>query len=460
MSENCIHNESKTLHTAITHLTPLWAKDLTHHYVYDMGLKKLRGATEIIGYDIKNVLDLRANLKSENHKMWRYRCRECEERLILVCSKNQDGFHFRHLAPNSKCSIIDGHILPGNVLRAIKFHGQQESRAHAELKWHLLFLIHQDGRFKNAKVEEWQRDEETGEKRRPDILAEFEGQTVAFEIQISTESVTTIIKRQQFYKKKGWILAWIFQEYNFNSPRVSDLDIVNSANWNALSLNEAALCKSTETGKLYLKCTYLEDMVTNKNAVATEVRTAMVNFSELTLDFTNGRLYYFDYEKNKRECDELKKEYRLAAFEAKLDIDDLRRGDNHKVSKLIKEIYGIDQSGNRNLIPQLSALFTAKRGTPVGWNYKKIVQVFHVIFDNYKPLLFIFLCALEVYENRLSKSDEKVKQRKLTMWRALKSDPHFSEYAPDRTIEEVARLIFSEVFAFYWEQGTKYHLFN
>lgn len=510
MFEHYIHTETKSLHEAIKHATPLWAKELTHHYVRDLMKNTLVDAREIISDDLKAALDLRASLKSDNPSDWRYRCRECEERLTLACSQKQDGFHFRHLYPNPKCSIIDGKILPGSVLRAIKFNGKQESRAHAELKWHLLYLIQLDTRFENARIEEWQRDEKTGEKRRPDILADFEGQTVAFEIQISTESIRTIKKRQTFYKTKGWVLAWIFQEYNFHSPRVSDLDIVNTTNWNALVLNEEALDASTATGRLHLKCVYLEDNIIS-DAIETKAKSIITDFSELKLDIKNNRIYYFDREKHKSECRKILRELTQSAsksrwdreslahrevlknyhriqngygidqldnykpkpqtriidkeiarstFLTRWDREDKEYSDRYKVCQLIKEIYDIDQSHNSNLVPQLRVLLSAKRGYPVGWNYQKNLQVFHLIFDNYKNLLFIFLCALEIYGNNSFKTDEKVISRKKQMWKDLTSKTYRSKYSPDRSIEKIAQLVFPEFFTFYWQEGSKLHLFE
>ena len=48
----------------------------------------------------------------------------------------------------------------------------------------------------------------SGEWRRPDVRAVFEGIPVAFEIQLSTTYINVIAQRREFYRREGGLLFW------------------------------------------------------------------------------------------------------------------------------------------------------------------------------------------------------------------------------------------------------------
>jgi hypothetical protein len=91
---------------------------------------------------------------------------------------------------------------------AAKFAGLQEGLDHQTLKHQLAECLRADPRFADIQIER-RMTAADGTWRVPDVSALFEGQLVAFDLQLATLPVTTILERGSFYAANGVKHVWL-----------------------------------------------------------------------------------------------------------------------------------------------------------------------------------------------------------------------------------------------------------
>ncbi len=124
---------------------------------------------------------------SESRSNGPFLCPECRETVLLRKSSVRTS-HFAH-SPKSLCRL-----------------GALETEAHRKCKQGIYEALLKEPNVKNAALE---RSLKTC---RPDISARINGVPVAIEVQISTVSMETIVKRTAEYSRRGiyvlWLLLW------------------------------------------------------------------------------------------------------------------------------------------------------------------------------------------------------------------------------------------------------------
>jgi hypothetical protein len=90
----------------------------------------------------------------------------------------------------------------------VKFAGLQEGLDHETLKHQLAECLRADPRFTDIQIER-RVTAPDGSWRVPDVSAMFEGQLVAFDLQIATLPIATILARGSFYAANGVKHVWL-----------------------------------------------------------------------------------------------------------------------------------------------------------------------------------------------------------------------------------------------------------
>ncbi len=102
---------------------------------------------------------------------------------------------------------------------------------------------------------------------------------------------------------------------------------------------------------------------------------------------------------------------------------------------------------NRRPVLLLNALYSARAGHPVGWRYRKLVEVAHCIADRHKDLLRAFRHALAVYgraEQIRAEDKEEKWRKKAQAYKPLLAN-NTPEYKPDRSFDALVEILFPEL---------------
>lgn len=95
----------------------------------------------------------------------------------------------------------------------------------------------------------------------------------------------------------------------------------------------------------------------------------------------------------------------------------------------------------------LNALYSAKHGRIIGWNYKKFIEIAHRIAGGHKPYLWTFRLALAAYGRRdliLSEDQSGLWRKKVERYKPL-MDQGSSEYLPDHRFDGLVAFLFPEI---------------
>lgn len=145
----------------------------------------------------------------------RFLCATCGEPVHMAqrppgpdVPKDGRAAYFKHYAnrdaPPCTCRTSGG---PHDV-GAAKFAGLQEGLDHETLKHQLAACLSADPRFTDIQIER-RVTAADGSWRVPDVSAMFEGELVAFDLQLATLPITTILARGGFYAASNVKHAWL-----------------------------------------------------------------------------------------------------------------------------------------------------------------------------------------------------------------------------------------------------------
>jgi len=145
----------------------------------------------------------------------RFRCAVCKRPVYLAqrpaapdVTRNGLAAFFRHVAaadaPPCPCRTMPGVHNVGGV----QFAGLQEGLDHHTLKHALADCLCSDPRFSKVQVEK-RRTSADGSWRVPDVSAMFEGQQIAYDLQLATLPIATIRERENHYAAMGVHHVWL-----------------------------------------------------------------------------------------------------------------------------------------------------------------------------------------------------------------------------------------------------------
>ena len=428
--------------------------------ILDMDSGETIGAAEAIGNDYSKAIQLRMELRTSiAREQPKFLCPICQVPVYLVSRKEGRRFFFRHQVEDGRCSARTRGELSEKEIDARRYNGAKESRDHLRMKEIVAESIACDHRFTLPKTEETWRGA-IGAWRRPDVQAKFGELRMAFEIQLSTTYIRVIAERREFYLREGGLLVWLFKRFDESGNRLTQDDVFYNNNRNVFLASEETLAASLAAGKLCFECRWSEP-VAESGSVVFHWRRKIVSIDELTVDADRQRIYFYDFDGAVAQLSADSKtaleETLRRRFEA-FWLDRAKRGRNDGRDELVPwnglrkafEEVGLKLTtypGGEGSEILFNALYSAKYGQIIGWNYKRFIEIAHRISGGHKRYLWAFRLALASYNRRdliLSEDQSGLWRKKVDLYKPL-MDQGSSEYQPDRRFDGLVAFLFPEI---------------
>ncbi|MCA3327351.1 MAG: hypothetical protein INF75_00685 [Roseomonas sp.] len=178
----------------------------------------------------------------------RFLCGECREPVYLSLSGCSHFSHHANGPKNCPWNTISRHP---EVIDTEKFAGRQESPEHRELKALLASTLAIDPGFSEIRTEEvvscppaW---------RKPDVIAKFGPDEIAFDIQLATTQMPTIYEREKFYQSNSIRYIWLISTKNvIELQRQGFQDIYWHNHGQIFEIDEKIAMISREIGRAFL----------------------------------------------------------------------------------------------------------------------------------------------------------------------------------------------------------------
>lgn len=428
--------------------------------VQDMASGALVATPAAIGSDYAKAIELRMELRASiAREEPKYTCPLCGVAVYLVCRKEARRFFFRHDLEDGRCPAKTRGELSEEEINARKYNGAKESQAHIRMKEIVRESLTFDSRFSDVALERVWTGQDRVSWRKPDVQAKFDDLRMAFEIQLSTTFLRVIAERRVFYLREGGMLLWIFKSFDGERAKLTQDDVFYNNNRNLFLANEETLKASKETGRFSLECHWAEPFIED-GSIHTRWASQIVSIDDLVKDKERQRVFFYDYDGKAAELARELQEMPKADLRESFEVYWLQRDRQSEESDLewpaLRQrfsalgmplpIYPDDAMGPAVL---LNALYSAKYGRVVGWHYKKFIEVAHRIADSHKGFLWLFRCALSVYNRKaqiqMEDKTEKWKDR-VKIYHPL-MEVGSEAYKPDQQFDQIVALIFPEVVA-------------
>ena len=234
-----------------------------------------------------------------------YVCKYCGQMVKISGRKTERGMarFFSHLRDSDDC---DYKTTTGRTRREInreKFARCNEGERHKFLKAEIAKYLELTNGITDVRTENTVKGNHPILRwRRPDVIANYRGQEVVFELQLSTTFVSVIAERDLFYRLNQKHIIWVsnFDEQgehvDLTNMMVKDIYYNNRMNLFIFDLD--AQRKSEELGELVLKCNWLTPDGTwqypNGNT-SDKLGGKFIRLSDLTFDNTY-KPYFVDAE--------------------------------------------------------------------------------------------------------------------------------------------------------------------
>lgn len=362
-----------------------------------------RPVAAVLGNDFSELVKLRMAISTGLHKdQPLYRCSICSVPVYICRTKSEQRFFFKHRHEDGNCPAITRGDLNQKELDARKYNGAKESTLHLNMKNWIVECLTADGRFENIHQEARWVGPLTGEWRRPDVSATFNGIPIAFEVQLSTTYLNVIAERRLFCLEQGGLLFWIFALFDSEHRRMTEDDVFYNNNQNAFIVNAQTLVDSIASNEFMLECVWAEP---TKNGGTSAFHRKRISFHDLTLDKDSQRAYFYDFDgaKQKLAKDASNEAQRLRDdFEAwcgacgyysenrDAEWAEFKRRFHLHGFTFPKYLSGVDFS-------LFLSLYSAKNNKPWGSRRKKLVEVAHRTATAEKPHLTWFMHAVRKY---------------------------------------------------------------
>lgn len=413
-------------------------------------------AQDVIGFDYAALIQLRTEAKAAHLKEQPlYRCSLCMTPVFICARKEAQTFFFKHAHEDGSCPATTRGALNQDEIDARKYNGVKESRAHIQMKDWLEACLKADTRFFPVNKEKRWEGKLTGEWRRPDVSAVYEGVRVAFEIQLTTTYLDVIVKRRDFYHQEGGLIFWVFASFDNEYRRLTEDDVFYNNNHNAFVINAATVQESLVKQRLHLECVWQDATTTGEHGPLIRKR---VTFDELTLDQTKQQAYYFDYENAKRKLladlshvqEKLRNEIE-AWWDSRRDANELPQIKWESFARQLGKIEVFASYRFREIDQTLlTALYSAKNGRPWGQRKKKLVEVAHRLASGERDRLIWFMHAVKKYGRSESMALEGDPSKWQDKYKLAKDAYKLNrqQFEPNRTSQALAEFLFPELCPF------------
>lgn len=413
-------------------------------------------AQDVIGADYAALVQLRTRAKAAHFKdQPLYRCSTCLTPVFICARKDGQKFFFKHSHEDGSCPAITRSALSQDEIDARKYNGVKESQAHLQMKDWLEACLKANPRFSQVSKEARWAGRLTGEWRKPDVSAVYEGVRVAFEIQLTTTYLDVIVKRREFYLQEGGLIFWVFASFDNEHRRLTEDDVFYNNNQNAFIVNTGTVKDSLEQKRLMLECVW---QVPTADGSHSALRRQRVAFDQLTLDQATQRAYFFDYEGAKlqlsaarnNEVQALRDEID-AWWDRKRDEDAPLQDTWVKFAPRLRKL-GVPAPYQFRDVDMvlLTALYSAKHGQPWGQRKNRLVEVAHHHAMKDRDRFVWFMHAVKRY----SRTESMAQEGDPSKWRdkykraqaAYLADRQ--QFEPNRTSQALAEFLFPELCPF------------
>ena len=223
------------------------------------------GASYFLSLEEGRQIELRRELtRCYRHGEKYLVCGFCKGPLCLKGGSDQSNkqrLHFFHLpGPESEtCPLHQGEKIPEDVMRAIIYDGVKESPCHKEMKETIGGILSLDvERCRDIYVDELFKRRLPQERYKPDVQGYYLDKNIIFEIQISSDFITVIQSREEYYQNKSAYLIWVFNAFSTDSYQqtLAQKDIFYGSNRNAFCLTKECVQLSNQHKKLHLQVFY------------------------------------------------------------------------------------------------------------------------------------------------------------------------------------------------------------
>jgi hypothetical protein len=422
--------------------------------------------SQVIGSDYDRLIQLRMAVKTrikEGEPL--YLCAECFTPVYLCRRKAKHRFFFRHTKEDGTCSAQTRGEMSQDEIKARKYNGAKESVLHRQMKQWVVESLQASGKFTDIGQEQRWKGPVTGAWRKPDVSARYQGLPVAFEVQLSTTFLDVIAERRLFYLKEGGLLFWVFARFEDDGRRLTMDDVFYNNNQNAFIVSELTRDASRTAGDFLLDCVWTLPSSTGGKS---HLQRNRVPFSELTLEPSRQRAFFYDYAaaRAEMEADETAERaawpqeferwwLELASRHTSLSSQEFEVADfpnnapRHwgDAGMLVETPLRFYRQALRIPVAVLDAVYSAKHGRPVGVNRKQFIEVAHYVAESYPHYLLWFRRALKVYSRApLLKAQDKSgnwAKRVKAYTREMGIDPE--KYAADQRHQLLFEFLFPEL---------------
>jgi|SRR5688572_18156161 len=379
---------------------------------------------------LRGLVRLRHILRQGIHveKRPRVVCALCGDGLNLAARAVPAGGHayyFSHLrdAAGDKAACPYRSERPDqSEIEAWKYHGQRESDAHRDIKARIARCLSiQPGMQDIVQEQVW-----IGPRgwRKPDVSATWLREVgasirLAFEAQLSTTFISTIIKRREFYRSEGALLVWVLRNFDPADRRMTTEDILFSNNSNVLVVNKLTEAMSEASGRFMIEVHWHEPALKGRQ-ICGVWKSAIVAFDELTVDLARQQCFFFDVAARESELrreaaaraaedDARRRQQEMASISERFvaivldtpllpripeNLEDLPTYPDSKEWYELRRRFAAlgaelpyHPTEDWKLVMIVRAIMSAKLGRPVGWDYKKLIEVAHLLAGQHKYAL-------------------------------------------------------------------------
>lgn len=232
-------------------------------------------------------------------------CKYCGQMVKISGRKTERGIarFFSHLRDSDDC---DYKTTTGRTRREInreKFARCNEGERHKFLKAEIAKYLEKTEGVTDVRTENTVKGNHPILRwRRPDVIANYRGQEVVFELQLSTTFVSVIAERDLFYRLNHKHIIWVsnFDEQGEHVDLTNMMvkDIYYNNRLNIFIFDSDAQRESEKNGELMLKCNWLKpdgDWEYPNGNTSDKLGGKFIRISELTFDHTY-KPYYVDAE--------------------------------------------------------------------------------------------------------------------------------------------------------------------
>lgn len=225
----------------------------------------------------------------------RFQCAICKQPVFLSRYTTGSGNRwFVHDGKSENCPWHEGNRPTPEQTKALIYLGQQEGAKHKELKRFLAQWLEADPLASDINLEQTTFSQVMGDEwRRPDVKCLYQGHPVVFEIQLSYTFLSDVIERDQFYKRDGIYIIWVFANFNLNRAVVTDEAFFNHRN--LFVLDADAMRETAEHGVLTFSG-YRQTPSVVDDSITDDWTSSYVPLNEIIFPQGTFRPYFFDYE--------------------------------------------------------------------------------------------------------------------------------------------------------------------